>query len=91
MISQDDARAGLRAAGLDPDAVTGELPVGVRQRVEILKVLYRKADILILDEPTAVLTPDESENLFQTMAALAESGKSVEGQNGNTEVEQTVQ
>jgi simple sugar transport system ATP-binding protein len=62
---------------VDPRAVVGDLPVGVRQRVEIIKALYRQAEILILDEPTAVLTPDESENLFQTMAALAASGKSV--------------
>ncbi len=48
----------------DPDAIVEDLPVGVRQRVEILKALYRNAKILILDEPTAVLTPQEIEGLF---------------------------
>jgi simple sugar transport system ATP-binding protein len=50
---------------VDPDAIVGELPVGVQQRVEILKALYRGADILILDEPTGVLTPREVEHLFR--------------------------
>ncbi|MEL7236885.1 MAG: ATP-binding cassette domain-containing protein, partial [Chloroflexota bacterium] len=49
---------------VDPDAVVQDLPVGVQQRVEIIKALYRQADILILDEPTAVLTPQETEGLF---------------------------
>src|SRR5581483_10549270 len=55
------ARFGL---DLDPRAVVGSLPVGLRQRVEILKALYRDAEILILDEPTAVLTPQETRELF---------------------------
>jgi ABC-type uncharacterized transport system ATPase subunit len=65
--------------GLDvpPDAVVEELPVGVQQRVEILKALYREADVLILDEPTAVLTPQETEELFEVMRSLKEGGKSV--------------
>jgi general nucleoside transport system ATP-binding protein len=65
--------------GLDvpPDAVVEELPVGVQQRVEILKALYRDADVLILDEPTAVLTPQETEELFGVMRSLTEGGKSV--------------
>ncbi|HRQ23547.1 MAG TPA: ATP-binding cassette domain-containing protein, partial [Anaerolineales bacterium] len=50
---------------VDPDALIGDLPVGVQQRVEILKTLYRNAKILILDEPTAVLTPQEAEDLFR--------------------------
>jgi len=62
---------------IDPDAYVEDLPVGVRQRVEIIKALYRQADILILDEPTAVLTPQEAESLFHTMTALAEQGKSI--------------
>ena len=49
---------------VDPDATIEDLPVGVRQRVEILKALYRKSDILVLDEPSAVLTPAETEELF---------------------------
>ncbi len=62
---------------LDPRAVVGALPVGLRQRVEILKTLYREAQILILDEPTAVLTPQETRELFATMRTLAESGHSI--------------
>jgi len=54
-----------------------ELSVGVQQRVEILKALYRGADVLILDEPTAVLTPNESEELFNAVRALKEEGKTV--------------
>lgn len=53
------------------------LPVGVRQRIEILKMLYRKVDLLILDEPTAVLTPHEAEELFSVLRDLASRGKSV--------------
>ncbi len=55
---------------VDPDALIQDLPVGVQQRVEIIKALYRKADILILDEPTAVLTPQETEGLFGIMRTL---------------------
>ncbi|HEX6288610.1 MAG TPA: ABC transporter ATP-binding protein [Herpetosiphonaceae bacterium] len=60
-----------------PDVLVHDLPVGVQQRVEILKALYRKADILILDEPTAVLTPQEAEDLFRVMRSLVDSGKSI--------------
>src|SRR3990170_3308260 len=60
-----------------PDAYISELPVGVQQRVEIIKLLYREADILILDEPTAVLTPQEADELFKIMRALTEQGKSI--------------
>ena len=54
-----------------------DLSVGVLQRVEILKALYRGADVLILDEPTAVLTPQESFALFDTLRALAAQGKTI--------------
>jgi ABC-type uncharacterized transport system ATPase subunit len=63
--------------GLDPDALVGDLPVGLRQRVEILKALYRRARILILDEPTAVLTPAEADELFRTLRRLRAEGKTV--------------
>ena len=62
---------------VDPDAIVGDLPVGVQQRVEILKALYRGADILILDEPTGVLTPQEADHLFRILAALKGQGKTV--------------
>lgn len=62
---------------LDPRAVVSTLPVGLQQRVEILKALYRDARILILDEPTAVLTPQETRELFATMRTFAESGRSI--------------
>ncbi len=62
---------------VDPTARIEDLPLGVRQRVEILKALYRKADILILDEPTAVLSPPEVEELYKVIEALRESGKTV--------------
>ena len=62
---------------IDPDVRVGELPVGVQQRVEILKALYRQARILVLDEPTAVLTPQEIESLFQVMRNLRDSGLSI--------------
>jgi len=60
-----------------PEAYIKDLPVGVQQRVEIIKLLYRKADILIFDEPTAVLTPQEADELFKIMRSLAEKGKSI--------------
>ncbi len=56
---------------VDPDALVRDLPVGIQQRVEILKALYRRARVLILDEPTAVLTPQEATDLFRVMRALA--------------------
>jgi simple sugar transport system ATP-binding protein len=62
---------------VDPDAYVKDLPVGVQQRVEIVKLLYREADILILDEPTAVLTPQEVNELFSIMRTLVSKGKSI--------------
>lgn len=62
---------------VDPKAVVSTIPVGVQQRVEILKALYRRADILILDEPTSILTPQEVESLFGAIRALTQQGKSV--------------
>ena len=62
---------------VDPDAVVEELPVGLQQRVEILKALSHDAELLILDEPTAVLTPQEIDALMAIMRSLAASGKSI--------------
>ncbi len=62
---------------LDPDAIIEDLPVGAQQRVEILKTLYRDAKILILDEPTAVLTPQEVEELFKFLREFAEKGHAI--------------
>jgi general nucleoside transport system ATP-binding protein len=62
---------------VDPDAMVEDLPVGVQQRVEIIKALLREARLLILDEPTAVLTPQETEDLFSIMRSLQKSGHSV--------------
>lgn len=65
------------ALEVNPDAVIEELPVGIQQRVEILKALYRKADILILDEPTGVLTPAEADHLFRILEQLKSQGKTI--------------
>jgi len=62
---------------VNPNALIQDLPVGVRQRVEILKTLYRGSNIIILDEPTAVLTPQESIDLFKTVEHLVKGGKTV--------------
>ena len=62
---------------IDPDAIVGTLSVGEQQRVEILKTLFRGAEILILDEPTAVLTPSEVEHLFRILRRLQGEGKTV--------------
>ncbi|HJN41184.1 MAG TPA: ATP-binding cassette domain-containing protein, partial [Anaerolineales bacterium] len=81
-----DQRAAAKSVGelsrqygleVDPTATVGELPVGTQQRVEIIKALYRHADVLILDEPTAVLTPQEAQELFRIMRDLAEQGVSI--------------
>ena len=81
----DSARANEEVTNLskkyglevDPEALVNTLPVGVQQRVEILKALLRGAEILILDEPTSVLTPQEVEGLFKAVTALRLQGKSV--------------
>jgi simple sugar transport system ATP-binding protein len=62
---------------VDPNAYVKDLPVGAQQRVEIVKALYRAADILILDEPTAVLTPQEADDLFVIMRGMVKQGKSI--------------
>ena len=62
---------------INPDARVEEISVGQQQRVEILKALYRRADILILDEPTAVLTPQEAKELFEILGTLVREGMSV--------------
>ena len=73
-VAELAARFGMR---LDPDARVADLGVGEQQRVEILKVLHRKARILILDEPTAVLTPDEVDELFATVRGLRDTAHTV--------------
>lgn len=73
-IRELSARYGLE---VDPSAYVWQLSVGEQQRVEILKMLYRGADILILDEPTAVLTPQESEELGRTLRHMVKEGKTV--------------
>ncbi len=73
-VGQLSERFGL---ALDPDAMVADLPVGVQQRVEIIKALLREARLLILDEPTAVLTPQETEDLFVIMRSLQKSGHSI--------------
>ena len=62
---------------VDPDAVVGELSVGLQQRVEILKALVRGAEILVLDEPTAVLTPAEADQLFEMLRVLKSQNKTI--------------
>jgi general nucleoside transport system ATP-binding protein len=73
-VSELSDRFGL---AVDPGALVGEITVGMEQRVEILKALYRGADVLILDEPTAVLTPQEAHELFETINSLKANGKSI--------------
>ncbi|POQ98661.1 heme ABC transporter ATP-binding protein [Alkalispirochaeta sphaeroplastigenens] len=73
-VQELSSRYGLK---IDPDAKVEALSVGLQQRVEILKALYRRAEILILDEPTAVLTPQEVEEFFTVIRSLRESGVSV--------------
>jgi simple sugar transport system ATP-binding protein len=82
-LSASGNRAAVREVGesrgldVDVDAVAGDLPVGLQQRVEILKVLYRGARLIILDEPTAVLTPQETRRLFEVLRALRSDGSTV--------------
>ena len=82
-IDRNEARRRIVALGrqfgfeIDPDAKIENLSVGWQQRVEILKALYRKARILVLDEPTAVLTPQETEEIFAVLRRLAAEGHSI--------------
>jgi len=62
---------------INPDAIVEDLPVGLQQRVEIIKILFRNAEILIMDEPSAVLTPQEVDELFKIMHNLVDQGKSI--------------
>jgi len=73
-VSEISERFGL---AVDPKATVHDISVGQQQRVEILKALYRNADILVLDEPTAVLTPQEAKELFQIIHGLTDQGKSI--------------
>jgi ABC-type uncharacterized transport system ATPase subunit len=77
--TRQDVRELSRRYGLevDPDALVENLPVGIQQRVEIIKALVREATVLILDEPTAVLTPAETEDLFRIIRELKAGGKSI--------------
>jgi len=83
LLDYDAARRRVRelseryGLAVDPDARVDRITVGQQQRVEILKALYRGAEILILDEPTAVLTPQEAQELFEIIRALKEQGKSI--------------
>ena len=83
ILDRRKARAHVREVSerynlpVDPDARIEDLPVGIQQRVEIVKALVRDAEVLILDEPTAVLTPQEIEELFAVMNRLREAGKSI--------------
>ena len=77
--TRDDVRELSHRYGLDvnPDALVEDLPVGIQQRVEIIKALVRNANVLILDEPTAVLTPAETEELFRIVRQLKDGGTSI--------------
>ncbi len=76
-ITDTEALSQEYGLAVNPKARIGDIPVGMRQRVEILKALYRGAEILILDEPTAVLTPSETQDLFAAIRNLVEGGKTV--------------
>ena len=75
--AQVDELAKTYGISLDLDAKIRDLSMGEKQQVEILKLLFRKSDLLIFDEPTAVLTPHEAENLFQSMRQMAAKGKAI--------------
>ena len=83
VLKLEEARAAIHKISeefgfdVDPDAVVEELPVGVQQRVEIIKALIYDAKVLILDEPTAVLTPQETDDLLRIMKSLKEKGTSI--------------
>ena len=77
-IRQELKRLGQEyALEVDPDAIVGDLSVGLQQRVEILKALVRGAEILVLDEPTAVLTPSEADQLFEMLRVLKRQNKTI--------------
>lgn len=82
-LDLDEARRRIRDIGerfglaIDPDAKVGDLSVGEQQRVELVKALFRDAEILILDEPTAVLTPGEVDDFFEVVRSLVSQGKSI--------------
>jgi len=73
-VSEISSRHGLE---VDPDAIIEEIPVGLQQRVEIIKVLFRSADVIIFDEPTAVLTPQEVTEFFGIIRSLRDAGKAL--------------
>jgi len=83
LLDLQSARTRIRQLGeryglhIDPDALVGDLSVGEQQRVELMKALFREADILILDEPTAVLTPGEVDEFFGVVRNLIDKGKSI--------------
>ena len=77
MIAETNRLCQLYDMPLDPQALCGQLPVSARQKVEILKVLARNAKVLILDEPTAVLTPQETEQLFRQLRLLRDAGHTI--------------
>ncbi len=82
-LNMDEARKRVREISdrfgfdVDPDAIVGELPVGVQQRVEIIKALIGDAQVLVFDEPTAVLTPQETDELMAIMKQLRDAGKAI--------------
>lgn len=82
-LRKDEARRRIEeisqrySLAVNPNTIIRDLPVGIQQRVEIIKALYRNADVLILDEPTAVLTPQEARGLFDVMRTLIERGVSI--------------
>jgi simple sugar transport system ATP-binding protein len=83
VLDLDEARKAIRAISedfglqVDPDAIVETLPVGIQQKVEIIKALIYEAKVLILDEPTAVLTPQETDELLETMRELKSKGTSI--------------
>ncbi len=83
MLDEETAETRIRELAeqfgfeIDPHAKVGDLPVGIQQRIEILKALYRGANVLILDEPTAVLTPQETAEIFGVLRRLASEGTSI--------------
>ncbi len=83
VLDLDEARKAIRAISedfglqVDPDAIVETLPVGIQQKVEIIKALIHEAKVLILDEPTAVLTPQETDELLNTMRDLKNKGTSI--------------